>query len=73
MLNDTYKYKKLLYKIILNKNICPIVFVRVLFALGRLNYRIYGIDTFILPKLEKPDYVLWHSSKVYIINTVLQG
>lgn len=58
MLNGTYKSKKLLHKIILNKNTCPIVFVHVLFALGQLNYRIYDIDTFILPKLEKPDYAL---------------
>lgn len=58
---------------ILNKNTCAIVFVHVLFAVGQLNYRIYGIDTFILPKLEKPDCVLWHFSKVSTINTALQG
>lgn len=73
MLNGTYKSKKLLHKIIPNKNTCPIGFVYVLFALGQVNKRIDITMALILLKLEKPDYVLWHYSKVHAINTSVQG
>lgn len=45
-------------------------FVYVLFVLGQLNKKIYIIMALILPKLEKPDYALWHYSMVHTINPI---
>lgn len=46
-----------------NEITCPTGFLCVLFALGQLNKKIYITVARILPKLEKPDCVLWYYPK----------
>lgn len=56
-----------------NKSTCPTGFLCVLFTLGQPNEKIYITVAWILPKVEKPDCVLWYYPQICAVHVSVLG